>query len=227
MTNNVALAVAMRISRFVMSGAEVLRKLPVAMRPVLGVAPLRAVAPAISDEHFDPAVCEILVLGGAARGNDPECLSMAILDRGFYSRWFWDRVKRLTNPAARSVLLRDNLRVLFTHWFNFDALDPDVDEVLDRPVSAHVLPVDFLANNSMRRMVKGFTRTELRGGRKAQVKGRGWNPRLFPYVLEPVLRYEAGWERFVPADTAYFEEKYHCDLADLRVHEAAPEVVHV
>ncbi|GEM_PF-6970980 len=223
MTNNVALAVAMRIVRFVMSGAEALRKLPVGKLPVIGVAPFRVVAPAISDEYFSPAIEEILLLGGVARGKDVKCLNVAIFDHGFYSRWFWDRIKQAKDVGVRSSLLQDNLRVLLTYWFSFNALDPDVDEVLDRPVSCHVLPIDFLTNKSMRRMVKGADRMELRHGRKERV--RSWNPWLFPCVLEPVLRYDAEGGEFIAADIAYFEEKYDCNLADLRACEPVPALV--
>ncbi|MDO8584689.1 MAG: hypothetical protein Q7R85_01030 [bacterium] len=189
--------------------------------------PLRAVSPEISDEHFNPAISEILLLGGVARGKDVKRLNLAIFDYGFYSRVFWDRIKRVEDATTRTALLHGNLRVLFKYWFGFDDRESEFVGAFDEPVNLHVLPIDFLTNDSMRRMVKGAVRMELRRGRKREVKGRGWNPRLFPCVLDSFLRYDAERCEFMPADIACLEEKYNCDLADLRVRELTPVLVPV
>jgi len=150
---------------------------------------------------LEPRIREIILFGSVAMEKEnPGDIDMMIIDNGHFSI-FLACMKDGNHAEGDDWYgsLVGNLSLLMEMWF--DISDERLEEILEgTKVDLHVLPIDLLKSQDFRE----------------EAIQRHKDPAFFKNALGNAMRFDYGTREFVPLTLEYLEERYACDLTDLR-----------
>lgn len=183
---SVAIEYAERIARLIRRGERHLNETRFCDLPILARLPFFC----IKEYGLTvPVIDDILVFGSVARGEEEVGdVDVMVLDRGFYSSFFW-RFKCEEGDAYNKI--QGNLRELLIGWFGLPHEDPETSAILTEvPVDLHVLPAEILRSPEVR----------------AKLASKHSDPNFFENAFSALLRWDG--HRFVPITIEELEERH-------------------